>query len=187
EVEEMILEDKHGNRMVSEGASTPETVGSHDSMASWNIKGMNFSPKQRTRNILGLNHYDVDVTVINQTDQVIHTRIWLKVEKKEYIRGRSWCLLGDFNASLFLVDSTAVSSTIDIAMRDFKECVKAIEVTNFSGSFEGAHAIFYPYQTFDHSPDVLKLPSNVKAKPKPFKLSNILVQHSRFKEVVKGG
>ncbi|GKC84811.1 RNA-directed DNA polymerase, eukaryota, reverse transcriptase zinc-binding domain protein, partial [Tanacetum coccineum] len=172
-----------------------------------------------TRIILGWNHYDVDVTVINQTDQVIHTRIWLKVEKKEvfcsfiyahnryiqrrslwndlcmhsqYIRGRSWCLLGDFNASLFLADSMDGSSTIDIAMRDFKECVEAIEVTDvqcsglqftwnqkpkvsdgilkkvdrvmanleFSGSFEGAHAIFYPYQTFNHSPDVLKLPSN---------------------------
>ncbi|GJS03905.1 hypothetical protein Tco_0320413 [Tanacetum coccineum] len=198
-----------------------------------------------TRIILGWNHYDVDVTVINQTDQVIHTRIWLKVEKNEvfcsfiyahnryiqrrslwndlcmhnqYIRGRSWSLLGDFNASLFLADSTARSSTIDIAMRDFKECVEAIEVTDvqcsglqftwnqkpkgsdgilkkldhvmanleFSGSFEGAHVIFYPYRTSDHSPTVLKLPSNVKAKPKPFKFSNILVQHSRFKEVVEG-
>ncbi|GJX76948.1 hypothetical protein Tco_0323759 [Tanacetum coccineum] len=196
EVEEMILEDKHGNRMVSEGTSTPEIVGSHDYIFKhWDWTSNGNLCNKGTQIILRWNHYDVDVTVINQTGQVIHTRIWLKVEKKEYIRRRSWCLLGDFNASLFLGDSTTGSSTIDITMRDFKECVKAIEVTDldrvmanleFSGSFEGAHAIFYPYRTSDHSPAVLKLPSNVKAKPKPFKFSNILMQHSRFKEVVEG-
>ncbi|GJR80252.1 putative RNA-directed DNA polymerase [Tanacetum coccineum] len=108
-----------------------------------------------TRIILGWNKHDVDVVVISQSDQVIHTRIWLKLEKKElfcsfvyghnryiqrrelwdnlgthnyYIRSRPWCLLGDFNAALFGNDSTASSSNMDIAMREFKECVDAIDI-----------------------------------------------------------
>nr|GEU92810.1 hypothetical protein [Tanacetum cinerariifolium] len=36
-----------------------------------------------TRIINGWNHNDVDVVVIDQDDQVIHTRIWLKKERKE--------------------------------------------------------------------------------------------------------
>ncbi|GJY34922.1 putative RNA-directed DNA polymerase [Tanacetum coccineum] len=263
------------------------------SVASWNIRGMNFSPKQSkvrrvisknklsvctileshvrdsnlvkmctsvfkhwdwtsnenlcykgTRIIIGWNHYEVDVVVINQCDQAIHTRLWLKMEKNEvfcsfihnryiqrralwddlcvhkhYVRGRPWCLLSDFNATLFLADITAGLSTIDIAMRNFKECVDEIEVADvqcsglqftwnlkpkgvdgilkkldrvmgnleLTGSFEGVHALFHPYRTSNHSPAVLRLPCRVKAQPKPFKFSNILVQHARFKEVVKDG
>nr|GEX79056.1 hypothetical protein [Tanacetum cinerariifolium] len=101
-------------------------------LATWNIQGLNFSPKQMevkqviaenslsvcaileshvvdsnlqrlcsqifrhwdwssngafcdkgTRIILGWNHNDVDVAVSNQDDQSIHTRIWLKKDKKE--------------------------------------------------------------------------------------------------------
>nr|GEV38089.1 hypothetical protein [Tanacetum cinerariifolium]GEV38736.1 hypothetical protein [Tanacetum cinerariifolium] len=47
---------------------------------------------------------------------------------KLYVRDRSWCLLRDFNATLFLDDSIAGSSNIDIAMREFKECVDDIEI-----------------------------------------------------------
>ncbi|GJX33195.1 hypothetical protein Tco_0243050, partial [Tanacetum coccineum] len=78
----------------------------------WTSNG-NFCAKG-TRIIIGWNNYDVDVTVISQSDQ--------------YVRNRPWCLLGDFNAALFLADSTAGSSRRDIAMREFKECVDEIEV-----------------------------------------------------------
>nr|GEU72208.1 hypothetical protein [Tanacetum cinerariifolium] len=201
---------------------------------------------QGTRIILGWNNYDVDVVVISQSDQVIHTRLWLKLEKKEifcsfiyghnrytnrkdlwdnlcahnyYIRSRPWCLLGDFNAALFVNDSIAGSSNVDIAMREFKECVDVIEVMDvpssglhftwnqkpkgfdgilkkidrvlsnmhFSDVFVGAHAIFQPYRTSDHAPAVLVIPTATKRSPKPFKFSNILTQHSRFKEVVCEG
>ncbi|GKB17442.1 hypothetical protein Tco_0851365 [Tanacetum coccineum] len=108
-----------------------------------------------TRIILGWNHNDVDVVVITQDDQSIHTRLWLKAERKEvfcsfiyahnkytqrralwrnlsmhklYIRDRPWCLLGDFNAALFLEDSTAGRANIDISMREFCNCVEDIEV-----------------------------------------------------------
>ncbi|GJT14868.1 RNA-directed DNA polymerase, eukaryota, reverse transcriptase zinc-binding domain protein [Tanacetum coccineum] len=108
-----------------------------------------------TRIIVGWNHNDVDVTVIHQDPQVIHTRVWLKADRKEffcsfiyahnkytqrrplwnglclhksYIRNRPWCLLGDFNASLFAGDTSTGSSVLDITMREFKECVESIEV-----------------------------------------------------------
>ncbi|GJW94394.1 RNA-directed DNA polymerase, eukaryota, reverse transcriptase zinc-binding domain protein [Tanacetum coccineum] len=53
---------------------------------------------------------------------------------KNYVRNRPWCLLGDFNATLFLEESTAGSSRIDIAMREFKECVDDIEVVDVTNS-----------------------------------------------------
>ncbi|GKE14258.1 RNA-directed DNA polymerase, eukaryota, reverse transcriptase zinc-binding domain protein [Tanacetum coccineum] len=49
-------------------------------------------------------------------------------------RGRPWCLLGDFNASLHLEDKAAGSSLIDITMREFQECVEDIEVSDVNSS-----------------------------------------------------
>ncbi|GKE00994.1 RNA-directed DNA polymerase, eukaryota, reverse transcriptase zinc-binding domain protein, partial [Tanacetum coccineum] len=117
------------------------------SNGSWCTKG--------TRIIMGWNRNDVDVVVINHDDQVIHSRIWLKSEKKElfcsfvyahnkyvqrrtlwrsicefknYVRNRPWSIMGDFNASLFLEDSTVSGSNVNAAMREFRECVNEIEV-----------------------------------------------------------
>nr|GEU50636.1 hypothetical protein [Tanacetum cinerariifolium] len=39
-----------------------------------------------------------------------------------------WCLLGDLNAPLFVEDTSMGSSSLDVTMREFKECVKNIEV-----------------------------------------------------------
>ncbi|GKB77408.1 retrovirus-related pol polyprotein from transposon 17.6 [Tanacetum coccineum] len=112
-------------------------------------------PYMGTRIILGWNHNDVDVMVVTQDDQAIHTRVWLKMERKElfctfvyahnrythrrslwqnlcihkhYVRDRPWCILGDFNAALYLDDKAAGISNIDLSMREFKECVEDIEV-----------------------------------------------------------
>nr|GEW53521.1 hypothetical protein [Tanacetum cinerariifolium] len=173
-------------------------------ISTWNIRGLNFSPKQSkvryvisennlsvcavleshassdnlarlcasvfrhwswtsngrccnkgTRIILGWNHNDVDIVVINQDDQAVHVRVWLKVECKElfcsfiyehnkythrrllwkslcvhklYVRDRPWCILGDFNTALFLEDFTSGMSSMDISMREFKKCVMDIKV-----------------------------------------------------------
>ncbi|GJT67715.1 hypothetical protein Tco_1019195 [Tanacetum coccineum] len=241
--------EKGGSSKVKATVS-PSVVNEHPkvlmiSVASWNIRGMNFSPKQSevrrvisenklsvcaileshvrdsnlvkmctsvfkhwdwtsngnlcnkgTRIIIGWNHYEVDVVVINQCDQAIHTRLWLKMENKEvfcsfiyahnryiqrralwddlcvpkhYVRGRPWCLLGDFNATLFLADNTAGLSTIDIAMRDFKECVDEFEVADVQCS-----GLQFTWNQKPKGVDgILK------------KLDRIM--HARFKEVVKDG
>ncbi|GJU94038.1 sugar transport protein 13 [Tanacetum coccineum] len=78
------------------------------SNGSWCLKG--------TRIIMGWNRNDVDVVVINQDDQVIHRVVW------------PWTIMGDFNASLFLDESTASGSKVDIAMREFRDCVNMIKV-----------------------------------------------------------
>nr|GEZ15461.1 hypothetical protein [Tanacetum cinerariifolium] len=55
--------------------------------------------------------------------------LWKSLCKhKLYVRDRAWTILGDFNASLYLDDSTASGSSVDIAMRDFRDCVEYIEV-----------------------------------------------------------
>ncbi|GJR35154.1 RNA-directed DNA polymerase, eukaryota, reverse transcriptase zinc-binding domain protein [Tanacetum coccineum] len=119
--EEIMVEQRRGVAtfdFTTKGASTPITETSN---GSWCDKG--------TRIIVGWNYNDVDVVVITQDAQAIHTRIWLKAERKElYIRNHPWCLLGDFNAALFLEDSTASGANIDISMREFRDCVEDIEV-----------------------------------------------------------
>ncbi|PWA52898.1 RNA-directed DNA polymerase, eukaryota, Reverse transcriptase zinc-binding domain protein [Artemisia annua] len=110
-------------------------------------------------------------------------------------------------------DKVEGSWVIDIAMREFKECVDANEYRSglqftwtqkprgldgtlkkidrimanlgFLDSFAGAHAIFQPYHVSDHSPAILHIPTMCKFKPRPFKFSNILVQYSRFKQQVQ--
>nr|GEX06109.1 hypothetical protein [Tanacetum cinerariifolium] len=127
----------------------------------WDWSSNSVCCKKGTRIILGWNHNDVDVMVLNQDDQTIHTRVWLKLDKKEvfcsfiyahngyiqrrelwqslkhhkvYVSNRPWCLLGDFNATLFLEQSTAGSSRLDITMREFKACVDDIEVLDVQNS-----------------------------------------------------
>nr|XP_043630020.1 uncharacterized protein LOC122601317 [Erigeron canadensis] len=147
--------------------------------------------------------------VISQSDQVVHTQVYVKSDKrtvfcsfvyvhnyyidrrvlwhdlirhKVFVQDKPWVLLGDFNAALFLVDKDVGSSRIDTTMRDFKECVDEIEVTDVNRI--GAHALFQPYRTSDHAPVVLCFPLVSKFKPKPFKFANVLVHHDNFKQVV---
>ncbi|GKE32980.1 hypothetical protein Tco_1452302, partial [Tanacetum coccineum] len=128
----------------------------------WNWTSNGALCSKGSRIIVGWNPNGVDLVTISQDAQVMHTRILFKADKKElfcsfiyahnrythrrnlwsnlslhkhYVRNRPWSLLGDFNAALNLKDKYVGSSNIDIAMREFKECVEDIEVTdvNYSG------------------------------------------------------
>ncbi|GKC89077.1 protein LAZ1 [Tanacetum coccineum] len=57
---------------------------------------------------------------------------------------------------------------------------------DFIDSFPGAYAIFQPYRILDHSPAILKLPSLIAAKPKPFKFFNFLAFKGKFMKLVEG-
>ncbi|GJW44970.1 RNA-directed DNA polymerase, eukaryota, reverse transcriptase zinc-binding domain protein [Tanacetum coccineum] len=159
--EEIFMEDDRGKKVDTMGASTPNDTDSNlERLCSsvfrhWEWASNGMSCTKGSRIIVGWNRNEVDLSVITFDDQVMHTRIWLKLEKKEffcsfiyahnryiqrrslwsnlglhklYVRNRPWCLLGDFNAALFLDDFAVGSSNIDISMREFKACVENIEV-----------------------------------------------------------
>ncbi|GJZ58587.1 RNA-directed DNA polymerase, eukaryota, reverse transcriptase zinc-binding domain protein [Tanacetum coccineum] len=149
-------------------------------------------------------------------EQCIHARVWLKMECKElfcsfvyahnkythryalwkslcvyklYARNRPWCILGDFNAAIFLEDSSAGSS-IDISiLKDglLKKIDRIMANLEFGDGFVGAHAVFKPYRISDHAPSVLTIPIISKQNPKPFIFFNIIARSDKFKEVVKEG
>nr|GEV07572.1 hypothetical protein [Tanacetum cinerariifolium] len=183
--EEIFIEDDRYKQVDSMGASTPSDMGS--------------------RIIVGWTWNEVDLSVITFDDQAMHMRIWLKLEKKElfcsfiyahncyiqrqslwsnldlhklYVRNRLRCLMGDFNAALFLDDLATGSSNIDISMQEFKAYVENIE---------GAHAIFQPYRISDHSSAVFKIPWQVVQKLKCLKnpLRKLLYVTGHIHENVK--
>ncbi|GKC41852.1 RNA-directed DNA polymerase, eukaryota, reverse transcriptase zinc-binding domain protein [Tanacetum coccineum] len=108
-----------------------------------------------------INQNDGYITIVSQDAQVMHTCIFFKQDKKElfcsfiyahncyayhralwhilnlhkyYVRGRPWCLHGDFNAELNLEDKSVGSSHIDIAMLEFKDYAEDIEVLDVNHS-----------------------------------------------------
>ncbi|PWA69042.1 RNA-directed DNA polymerase, eukaryota, Reverse transcriptase zinc-binding domain protein [Artemisia annua] len=114
-----------------------------------------------SRIILGWNVDVVDLNVVAMSDQVIQTFVRFKADKKELfcsfvyahnkythrrplwdnlglhnqlVCNRPWCVLGDFNSALNLEDKIEGSSVIDIAMREFKECVDANELVDINRS-----------------------------------------------------
>ncbi|GKB47808.1 hypothetical protein Tco_0898561 [Tanacetum coccineum] len=111
------------------------------------------------RIILGWNKDVVDVMVVAQSNQAIHTKIfhkddnksmfytfvyagnnpmerrhlWTDLElHKNVVRRFPWILMGDFNATLNMEDSFSGSSQMNSAMCDFKDCVKHIKVIDIN-------------------------------------------------------
>ena len=180
------------------------------SIASWNIRGLNRTPKQKevrqvikdnhlnvcavleshvdigklervcdkvcikwkwlsngslcpkvSRIIIGWNDEIVDLMVLSFSSQVIHTQVILKSDgkalycsfvyasnsyetrrelwdslkvHKQFVHGRPWVIMGDFNAALYLEDTYYGSKDINISMREFSECVTDIEVEDVNST-----------------------------------------------------
>ncbi|XP_071699756.1 uncharacterized protein [Rutidosis leptorrhynchoides] len=110
-----------------------------------------------TRIILGWNPNVVNVMVLNMTHQVIHClvktlsggiqlfvsiiyadnyyitrrQLWQDLcMHKGFVGNHPWVLMGDFNVSLDSDDSNAGSSRITIAMREFRECVEYLRMSD---------------------------------------------------------
>jgi hypothetical protein len=112
------------------------------------------------RIILGWDADILDVVVLCQMDQVMNVQLIFKLTKKvllcsivyaannyisrrvlwndlgkfmAVVRSDPWVILGDFNCTLSLEDKLCSSSSIDVAMREFKACVEYIEVEDVNG------------------------------------------------------
>ncbi|GJU23248.1 hypothetical protein Tco_1156590 [Tanacetum coccineum] len=113
------------------------------------------------------------------------------------MRNRPWVLMGDFNAALNLEDHSSDGYESNVAMRDFKECVQAMEVSDvncmglhftWNQKPKGSNGILKKIdRILDHSPCVLRIPTVTKSKPKPFKFANFLMYKEGFREVVESG
>ncbi|XP_022007491.1 uncharacterized protein LOC110906701 [Helianthus annuus] len=117
-----------------------------------------------TRIMLGWDPNVVDVMVLSQTDQVIHTQVIFKLDRKSlfcsfvyadnhyrnrrdlwhnlgghnsFMKDKPWVIMGDFNAYLFHDDTSTGASTYNIGSREFKECVNNIEVSDVNST--GVH------------------------------------------------
>ncbi|GKB47584.1 hypothetical protein Tco_0898337 [Tanacetum coccineum] len=171
EIEELILEELvvkiKDKSDIKKGAKSHIASSRLDFLCSnvfrsWNWYSNSYVCTKGLRIILGWNPKVVDLVVISQDAQVIHSWIWFKADQKEvfysfihahnhythrcslwsnlglhkhYVRNRPWSLLRDLNAALYLDEKSIGSSNIDISMREFKECVEDTEVSdvNYKG------------------------------------------------------
>ncbi|XP_071694395.1 uncharacterized protein [Rutidosis leptorrhynchoides] len=112
-----------------------------------------------TRIIIGWNPDIVNVMVVALTDQVVHCLVRMVQDNKQmfasfvyasnsYIERRilwkdlvmhkgfvgeyPWTILGDFNASIGVDESTSGASRMTIAMREFKECIDTLQVEDLN-------------------------------------------------------
>ncbi|GKB07442.1 hypothetical protein Tco_0835726 [Tanacetum coccineum] len=171
----------HNEALEDDDEEVEEVFAEHDPCTSNKYKAGNSkgasTPFQEI--ILGWNPDVVNVVVILFNAQVMHTCVYFKADKK-----RSWCLLRDFNVSLSANEKSSGSPYIDIGMRDFQECVEAIEVSDVNSL---GLRFTWNQKPKDHSPNVLRIPIEAITKPHPFKFCNIVVHNTRFKDIVTQG
>ncbi|XP_071695286.1 uncharacterized protein [Rutidosis leptorrhynchoides] len=128
---------------------------------SWNSISNNNVCASGTRIIVGWNPSEVRLMIVAMTDQVINCVVKTVEDKCEcflsfvyadnyYIKRRQlwnclqyhnasigrkpWSILGDFNVSLDIEESIASSSSCTLAMREFWECVKSINMADVNHS-----------------------------------------------------
>lgn len=129
--------------------------------SSWNWMSNHQCCHSGTRIIIGWNPSFVDVMLISQTDQVMHCQVKLIVENKslfcsfvyagnlqthrrelwdnllrhsKFVKKNPWSMMGDFNVSLNMEDSSSSMSGISAAMREFKECISSINMEDINSS-----------------------------------------------------
>nr|GEU51100.1 RNA-directed DNA polymerase, eukaryota, reverse transcriptase zinc-binding domain protein [Tanacetum cinerariifolium] len=124
------------------------------------------------RIILGWNTDVVNVVLIAQTDQAMHIKIFHKA------------------TNTIIYGSIIYASNCNIERRQLWDNLnlhKRVTRGNswiLMGDFNGAYGMFQPYRLSYHSPAVIKIPSLMSGKPKPFKFSNFLAYKNEFQEVV---
>nr|GFA49893.1 hypothetical protein [Tanacetum cinerariifolium] len=101
-------------------------------------------------------------------------------------------LMGDFNVALNLeildIKSFGLHFTWNQKPKNRSGLLKKLDRImcnlDFVDRFQGTYGMFQPYRLSDHSPAVIKIPTLMSGKPKPFKFSNFLAYKNEFHEVV---
>ncbi|XP_022042229.1 uncharacterized protein LOC110944891 [Helianthus annuus] len=128
---------------------------------TWNWTDNGSCCTKGMRIIVGWDANLVDVMVLDQFNQVVHTQVVFKPDQKSvfcsfvyaenhyknrrqlwdslkvhqaFVHDKPWVVLGDFNTSLYLEDHFTSSLRIDIGMTEFKDCVNNIEVFDMNSS-----------------------------------------------------
>ncbi|XP_071727689.1 uncharacterized protein [Rutidosis leptorrhynchoides] len=161
------------------------------------------------------------ISFIYAANQYVKRRpLWRELEMhNRFINRNLWVMMGDFNASLSIEDSSVGSSKVTIAMREFQECVDNVHMVDvnhsgfhftwnkrpnaevglwkkidrvmaneeFISRFADAYVVFQAYRISDHCPAILKFSQNMQNKPKPFKFSNYITEHEKFRDIVNEG
>nr|GEX76525.1 hypothetical protein [Tanacetum cinerariifolium] len=126
---------------------------------NWNWISNAMTCLKGTRIIVGWNQNDVDVADIHQEPQVIHTRIWIKADRKEFFALLFMRLTNTSIDGLCGMDYNQKPKGKDGILRKLDRILANLK---FFDVFMGAHAVFKPYTISDHSPAVLSIPSLVK-------------------------
>ncbi|XP_035834111.1 uncharacterized protein LOC110881992 [Helianthus annuus] len=134
---------------------------------NWNWTSNGGVCSRGTRIILGWNADNLDVMVLAQSDQIMHTQVIFKASKRvlfcsfvyaenKYIDRRAlwadlckhkmfchdkpWVVMGDFNSALNIEDSLCGVSKQSIGMREFQECIQQTELMDIN-----AHGLQYTW------------------------------------------
>ncbi|GJR25236.1 hypothetical protein Tco_1101468 [Tanacetum coccineum] len=131
--EEILVDDQKGvfiSNFTKPGASTPVTEVSKSHVVDSNLHRLCSLVFKHWDWASNGAWCDKGIRIIGTIMRYNQRRsLWRSLSKhKVYVRDRPWCILGDFNVALFMEDSTTGGSSIDIAMRDFRDCVEDIEV-----------------------------------------------------------
>ncbi|XP_071738894.1 uncharacterized protein [Rutidosis leptorrhynchoides] len=119
------------------GASTPSKLKSigDNVFYAWDWTSNSNKCVGGTRIMLGWNPAIVQSMVLASTNQVIHCQIRMVHDLEmhaKFVGNNPWVILGDFNASLSIDETTAGSSCMTLAMREFMECVNNIQVCDIN-------------------------------------------------------
>ncbi|XP_071718721.1 uncharacterized protein [Rutidosis leptorrhynchoides] len=180
----------------SEGASTPGQKESHvpinrlNSICNavfprWNWASNNNVCNKGTRIILGWDPSIVQLMVINVTEQdTTAGSSKITIVMREFNECVEELHMEDVNYfGLHYTwnqrprEGTGVMKKIDRVMAN----------EEFFNQYNDAFVIFQPYRISDHAPTVLKFDQRRVHNPKPFKISNYVLDNDQFKNIVSEG
>ncbi|GJY45629.1 RNA-directed DNA polymerase, eukaryota, reverse transcriptase zinc-binding domain protein [Tanacetum coccineum] len=192
EVEVLNINDTN-----TKGQSLPQIHVLMFSLASWNIRGLNRPLKQdEVRQMVNENHLSVCAILESHVEISSLANVYSKV-----FWSWDWTSNANFypkGCHIILGNAPSVRrhlwSEIDVHKHVnqkpkgchgiLKNLDRIMGNLGFVDKFPGVHAIFQPYRISDHALAIIKFPTLVDNKPKPFKFFNFLAYKGKFIEIL---